>query len=88
LGINSMVEMARHMRYISTMTDVSNFKTVAAAQSDTATTESEARAASIARARAQRENGEIVSGEAVFEWLASWGTGNELPAPKPSPRRP
>ncbi len=50
--------------------------------------EREARAASIARARAQSEAGETVPGEAVFEWLASWGTENEKPAPKPARRRP
>lgn len=26
--------------------------------------------------------GQVVSGEAVHEWLASWGTTNELPPPK------
>jgi predicted transcriptional regulator len=69
------------------MNEGSNFKRMSAVQSGAAMTEADARAESIARARVQRENGETVSGEAVFEWLASWGTGNELPAPKPSPRR-
>ena len=27
--------------------------------------------------------GEVVSGEAVHAWLASWGQVDELPAPKP-----
>lgn len=26
--------------------------------------------------------GEVVSGDAVDEWLRSWGTSNELPMPK------
>lgn len=26
--------------------------------------------------------GEVVSGEAVHDWLRSWGESNELPAPK------
>jgi len=29
------------------------------------------------------ETGEFVSGEAVFKWLDSWGTDNELPPPEP-----
>jgi predicted transcriptional regulator len=31
---------------------------------------------------AELEGGEGVSHERVVEWLDSWGTGNELPAPK------
>lgn len=27
--------------------------------------------------------GEVVSGDAVHEWLRSWGTSHELPMPKP-----
>lgn len=27
--------------------------------------------------------GRVVSGEAIDAWLASWGTENELPMPKP-----
>ena len=27
--------------------------------------------------------GAVVSGEAVHEWLRSWGTSDELPVPKP-----
>jgi len=56
---------------------------------DPALTEAErkARAASIAEARAQREAGETVPGKAVLEWLASWGTENEQPAPEPSKHR-
>jgi predicted transcriptional regulator len=47
----------------------------------------EARAASIVRARAQAAAGETVDGEAVYEWLESWGTANELPPPKPGSSR-
>ena len=50
-------------------------------------TERKARAASIAEARAQRAAGETVPGKAVLEWLASWGTENEKPAPEPSKHR-
>jgi predicted transcriptional regulator len=31
---------------------------------------------------AELESGEGISNERVLEWLDSWGTGNELPAPK------
>jgi predicted transcriptional regulator len=47
----------------------------------------EARAASIACARAQVDAGETVSGDTVFRWLRSWGTDTELPAPEPTSRR-
>lgn len=30
--------------------------------------------------------GEVVSDEAVYEWLRSWGTSDELPVPKPGQR--
>jgi predicted transcriptional regulator len=49
--------------------------------------ERDARAASIVRARAQAAAGETVDGEAVYEWLESWGTANELPPPSPAPSR-
>ena len=52
------------------------------------TAERQARAASIAEARAQRAAGETVPGRAVFEWLASWGTETEKPVPEPSKSRP
>jgi predicted transcriptional regulator len=29
------------------------------------------------------DKGVFVSGEAVHEWMRSWGTANELPPPKP-----
>ena len=45
--------------------------------------ERNARAASIAEARVQREAGETVPGKTVLDWLASWGTENEKPAPGP-----
>jgi predicted transcriptional regulator len=35
----------------------------------------------------QADEGLVVSGEDVDRWLASWGTGKELPPPKPR-RRP
>ena len=37
---------------------------------------------SVERARAQYEAGEAIPGEAVFEWLESWGKDNELPPPR------
>lgn len=39
-------------------------------------------AAAIAEALAEVERGEVISGDAVDEWLASWGTPNELPPSK------
>jgi predicted transcriptional regulator len=39
-------------------------------------------AAAIEQGLAEIERGEVISGEAVEEWLASWGTPNELPPPK------
>jgi hypothetical protein len=79
------VETSRVSRYIITMAGISFPKTTVPG-SEPALTVSK-RAAAIARARAQAEAGETVPGEAVFEWLASWGTDKELPAPKPSRRR-
>ena len=32
---------------------------------------------------AEADKGVFVSGEKVLEWVASWGTENELPRPKP-----
>ncbi|MCZ8061833.1 ribbon-helix-helix protein, CopG family [Silanimonas sp.] len=29
--------------------------------------------------------GRVVDGEAVHRWMRSWGTADELPAPKPGP---
>jgi predicted transcriptional regulator len=84
------VEIGVGLRYGLDMAGISSFKTTTTPGLEPALTaaEREARAASIARARAQAEAGETVPGEAVFEWLASWGTDKELPAPKPSRRRP
>jgi predicted transcriptional regulator len=59
------------------------------AAEDTATAQERAAyAESIARGRAQYAAGETVSGEEVFKWLDSWGTENELPAPRPKKRQP
>jgi predicted transcriptional regulator len=45
-------------------------------------------ARSISRGEAQFQAGEGIDGEAVFTWMRSWGTENELPAPKRTTRRP
>ncbi len=42
-------------------------------------------AAAVARGRAQIEAGQVVDGQRVAEWVASWGAGTELPRPKPVP---
>lgn len=34
----------------------------------------------------QAEQGQVISGEEMDRWLASWGTGKELPPPKPRKR--
>ncbi len=39
-------------------------------------------AAAIAEARAEIAAGQFISHEAVKAWLLSWGSPNELPAPK------
>lgn len=39
-------------------------------------------AAAVLEGLASIERGEVISHEAVEEWLASWGTPNELPPPK------
>jgi predicted transcriptional regulator len=39
--------------------------------------------AAVARGIAQGKTGEVVAGDAVFKWLLSWGTDNELPPPAP-----
>jgi len=82
------VEIRPGSRYVIGMAGLS-FKTPTAPDDDPKLTaaEREARAASIIRARAQAAAGETVPGEVVFEWLASWGTENELPMPKPDSRR-
>jgi predicted transcriptional regulator len=36
---------------------------------------------SVARGKAQDLAGEAIPGEAVFAWLRSWGSENELPTP-------
>jgi predicted transcriptional regulator len=82
------VETGGVPRYIAGMAGISlKNSTAPAAEPAMTAAEREARAASIARARAQVAAGEIVPGDAVFEWLASWGTENELPPPEPSRRR-
>jgi predicted transcriptional regulator len=42
---------------------------------------------SIARGEAQFQAGEGIPGEAVFAWMRSWGTENELPRPARKTRR-
>jgi predicted transcriptional regulator len=42
---------------------------------------------SIARGDAQFQAGEGIPGEAVFAWMRSWGTENELPPPARKRRR-
>ena len=39
--------------------------------------------AAIDEALAEADKGAFISGEKVMEWLASWGTDNELPPPEP-----
>ena len=39
--------------------------------------------AAIDEALAEADKGVFISGEKVMEWLASWGTDNELPPPEP-----
>lgn len=39
--------------------------------------------AAIDEALAEADNGVFISGGKVMEWLASWGTENELPPPEP-----
>jgi predicted transcriptional regulator len=45
--------------------------------------EQRAYVAAIDEALAEANEGVFISGEKVMEWLASWGTENELPAPEP-----
>ena len=46
----------------------------------------EAEARAVAKARAEIAAGKGVPHEDVMGWLRSWGTPNELPAPKPRAR--
>jgi predicted transcriptional regulator len=39
--------------------------------------------AAIDEAEREADEGVFVSGEAVLDWLQSWGTKNELPRPEP-----
>ena len=43
----------------------------------------EARWAETLQAMESVSRGAVVSGDAVHEWLRSWGTNDELPVPKP-----
>ena len=74
------MEIDRVSRYIADMSGTIRNTTVP----EPALTEAQrtARAASIARARAQAAAGETAPAEAVYDWLASWGTENELPPPE------
>ena len=46
----------------------------------------EAEAGAIEEAEADVAAGRVVSHEKVVEWLRSWGTPDELPAPVPAKR--
>ncbi len=46
----------------------------------------EAEGRAIAKARAEIAAGKFIPHEDVMEWLQSWGTPNERPAPKPRSR--
>jgi predicted transcriptional regulator len=45
--------------------------------------EQRSRLAAIDEALAEIDKGELVSGEKVSEWLSTWGTAEEKPAPEP-----
>lgn len=42
--------------------------------------------AHIKKGMKQAEQGQVLSGEEMDRWLASWGTAKELPPPKPQKR--
>ena len=42
--------------------------------------------AHIKKGMKQAEQGQVISGEEMDRWLASWGTAKELPPPKPQKR--
>ena len=39
--------------------------------------------AMVAELEAEEDKGEFISSEKMRAWVASWGTGNELPSPEP-----
>jgi predicted transcriptional regulator len=39
--------------------------------------------AMVAELEAEEDKGEFISSEKMRSWVASWGTGNELPSPEP-----
>lgn len=43
----------------------------------------DAKRKALEEAFAEADRGTFVSGEAVEKWMASWGTGHELPMPEP-----
>lgn len=47
------------------------------------TSDEEAYLAAIGEALAEADKGVFVSGEAIIEWLESWGTDNVKPSPEP-----
>jgi hypothetical protein len=49
----------------------------------TLTPDEEAYLAAIDEALAEADKGVFVSGEAVIDWLESWGTDNVKPSPEP-----
>ncbi len=44
-------------------------------------------AQAVARGRAQIAAGQVVEGDAVAEWVASWDSKHEKPRPKPAKQR-
>jgi len=73
------------------MTDDTNFERRAKDGLELVEPEIEERRADPAllrRARAQYAAGVAVPGEAVFEWLASWGSAYELPPPRRGAKQP
>jgi predicted transcriptional regulator len=50
---------------------------------DSATWDDVAQALAVEEGLADAKAGRLVDGESVMSWLASWGTDNELPPPRP-----
>jgi predicted transcriptional regulator len=50
--------------------------------------DAEAEEKALAEAEADRENGRLISHEAMRKWLLSWGTDNVLPPPECDYKRP
>jgi predicted transcriptional regulator len=84
-----VVELAVKSHYTCPMRETSDFHPILRreAQEIVAPDEQTAFSEAVLRGRAQAAAGEVVSGEAVFKWLASWGTDCELPPPLPGKRQ-